>query len=130
MDDIPGKRFEKGEVIFSEGDEPDALYMILSGKVDISQGEGGLQKSLTLLQKGSVFGEMALINHAPRSATATAETEVECLVVSIAEFYRLMEATHPILQKTMQVLSGRLRSTTQLVAEAEAEEAYLAQFEE
>lgn len=65
--------FAENDVVFREGDSGDVLYLVGKGSVRISKvGRGGQQETLGLIGGGSFFGEMALLDHEPRSATATA----------------------------------------------------------
>ena len=67
------RRFRRGEVIFHAGDPGDALFVIVSGEVKIAvPSESGEEAILTTLREGDVFGELALLDGAPRSATAAA----------------------------------------------------------
>lgn len=69
------ERFASGEVIFREGDPGDKLYIVLEGKVRISKSiPGAGEEALAFLERGSYFGEMALIDQLPRSADARAHT--------------------------------------------------------
>lgn len=69
------ERFTAGEVIFHEGDPGDKLYVVLEGKVRISKSiPGAGEEALAFLERGSYFGEMALIDQLPRSADARAHT--------------------------------------------------------
>lgn len=69
------ERFGAGEVIFHEGDPGDKLYIVLEGKVRISKSiPGAGEEALAFLERGSYFGEMALIDQLPRSADARAHT--------------------------------------------------------
>lgn len=111
MGPIPITTFKAGEVIFCEGDAPDAVYAIVSGKVCISK-EGRL---LATLGRDDVFGDMALIDNAPRSATAVATEETECYMIDVAHFTRLMSDVDPVLQGMFRILVGRLRMMTQIV---------------
>jgi CRP-like cAMP-binding protein len=66
-------RYEAGEVIFREGDEGDAMFVVVSGRVRISRSIPGVgEEALTILPRGAFFGEMALIDRLPRSADARA----------------------------------------------------------
>jgi len=66
-------RYEAGEVIFREGDEGDAMFVVVSGRVRISRTIPGVgEEALTILPRGAFFGEMALIDKLPRSADARA----------------------------------------------------------
>ncbi|MEW6570394.1 MAG: cyclic nucleotide-binding domain-containing protein [Nitrospirota bacterium] len=71
--------FDRGETIFSQGEPGDTMFLIQSGAVEISQFRNGQKTVLALLEYGDFFGEMALIDKHPRSATATAITRC-CLL--------------------------------------------------
>lgn len=77
------RRFEAGACIFCDGDPGDTMYFILSGEVEVSVAtDSGRRLRLTTLGPGSVFGELALLNHSPRSADVGALVETDCLAVS------------------------------------------------
>lgn len=72
-DEIFGSLYEKGTIIFHQNDPGDAMYIIQSGAVEISHtDENGRKRVLALLEKGDFFGEIALFQDVPRSATVTA----------------------------------------------------------
>ena len=75
------EHFQQGQVIFREGDKSQEAYFILSGQVEITLNTSHGVQSLAKLGAGEIFGEMAVLNDAPRSATATAKTD--CVVVSL-----------------------------------------------
>jgi len=76
------RRFRRGEVIFHVGDPGDALFIIVSGEIKIwLPSEAGEEAILVRLQPGDVFGELALLDGAPRSATATALSAAETVVL-------------------------------------------------
>ncbi len=107
---LPIKTFKAGEVIFNEGDEPGAVYIIASGSVEISKGG----RRLAALERDSIFGDMALIDHGPRSATARATQDTECYVIEMDQFDRLMNEVDPVLQAIFKILVGRLRHMTEM----------------
>lgn len=77
------KRYHPGDVIFREGDEGDALYVVLEGRVRISKFiPGAGEEALAFLERGAYFGEMALIDNKPRSADARAH-DAETVVLRI-----------------------------------------------
>ena len=91
-EDLFGISCNKGEIIFSQGDQGDTMYIIQSGTVEISQDKNGKKVVLALLEKGDFFGEMALIDKHLRSATATAISHSRLLAftrTSIMERIRL-----------------------------------------
>jgi CRP/FNR family transcriptional regulator, cyclic AMP receptor protein len=96
-----------GEVIFKEGDAADQLFVIKSGEVGIQSGN----RTLAELSANHIFGEMALIDDAPRSATAVARTDVELVPISEKQFLFLVSQTPFFALKVMRVLARRLRAT-------------------
>ena len=99
--------FKAGSVIFRKGDEARDLFVIKSGQVRIQIGN----RTATELGPDSIFGEMALIDDEPRSATATAVTDVELVPVSEKQFLFLVSQTPYFALKVMRVLAQRLRAT-------------------
>jgi CRP-like cAMP-binding protein len=102
-------RFVKaGGIIFREGDAATELFVIKSGQVRIQLGN----RTLTELGPDSIFGEMALIDNEPRSATAIAITDVEIVPIGERQFLFLVGQTPYFALKVMRVLAQRLRATT------------------
>ena len=82
-----GISFKTGETVFNEGDPGDAMYMVYDGTLDVSSGAGVEFSHLASLGPGEIFGEMALVDAKPRSATVIAA--VDSVVIPItAEFLR------------------------------------------
>ena len=104
---IEARSFKAGSVIFREGDAANELFVIKSGQVRIQIGN----RTVTELGQESIFGEMALIDKEPRSATATAITDVELVPVSEKQFLFLVSQTPYFALKVMRVLAQRLRVT-------------------
>jgi ATP/ADP translocase len=94
-----------GSVVFREGDAGDALYLVLSGSVRIVK-EG---VEINTLRKGACFGEMAVLDGAPRSADATVSDEAVLLRISSEEFYEALAEDPRLMQNVIAVLTGRLR---------------------
>lgn len=101
------------ESIITEGEEGDALYIILNGQVKVHKGE----TEIVRLKNGDHFGEMALVDRAPRSASVTAVESTRLLSVSRADFFQIIRESQPLAVKLLwsflQVLSARLRSTNE-----------------
>lgn len=91
-----------GEVLFRAGDPADALYVIKRGAVDIISAAG---ETLTQLQSGAFFGEMALLDHAPRNATAQAADYCELFVLSRGEFDRILDG-HPDFAEHIRTIAA------------------------
>jgi CRP/FNR family transcriptional regulator, cyclic AMP receptor protein len=106
-DGIATRVVKEGSFIFQEGDKADGLYIVKSGKVGIRLGN----RTLAELTTNSIFGEMALIDDAPRSATAVAVTDVELVAISEKQFLFLVSQTPFFALKVMRVLARRLRAT-------------------
>jgi CRP-like cAMP-binding protein len=104
---IETKLIKAGGVVFREGDEAHELFVIKSGQVRIQLGN----RTLAELSANDVFGEMALIDSEPRSATALAVTDVELVAVSEKQFLFLVGQTPYFALKVMRVLAQRLRAT-------------------
>jgi CRP-like cAMP-binding protein len=108
---VPVRAFNQGEIIFREGDPATELYVIKSGRVDISTGN----RLLATLGDHGIFGEMALIDKTPRSATVTAATDVELVPVNEKQFLFLVSQTPFFALKVMRVLAGRLRAANKAI---------------
>ena len=104
--ETPIRSVRAGEVIFTEGDPAQELYVIQTGHVEIRKG-GRLLDTLT---EKTIFGEMALIDHAPRAATAVAATDVDLVPVGEKQFLFLVSQTPYFALNVMRVLARRLRS--------------------
>jgi CRP/FNR family transcriptional regulator, cyclic AMP receptor protein len=108
-DGIATRSAKAGEVIFRAGDVADQLFVIKSGEVSIQLGN----RTLAELPANSIFGEMALIDASPRSATAVAKTDVELVPVSEKQFLFLVSQTPFFALKVMRTLARRLRATNE-----------------
>jgi CRP/FNR family cyclic AMP-dependent transcriptional regulator len=103
---VPVREFKAGEVIFKQGDAARELFVIQSGEVEIRLGNRVLE---TLPQYG-IFGEMALIDAAPRSATAVAATDVKVVPIGEKQFLFLIGNTPHFALNVMRTMAARLRS--------------------
>jgi CRP/FNR family transcriptional regulator, cyclic AMP receptor protein len=112
------RRFRKGEVIFHVGDPGDALFVLVSGDVKISlPSEIGEEAILATLQSGDVFGELALLDGAPRSASATALTATETVVLPRDRFLALIATEAGVRDALLASIAGELRRSTTNVEE-------------
>jgi CRP-like cAMP-binding protein len=112
------RRFRRGEVIFHVGDPGDALFILVSGEVKISlPSDNGDEAIIATLRAGDVFGELALLDGAPRSATATAMVATECAVLP-RDAFRVLIAQEPAVRDALLAsLAGELRRLTRHVEE-------------
>ncbi len=94
-----------GGAVFSEADEVDAMYVVLEGTVEIRLGD----RTLETIEPGGFFGEMALIDPSPRSATAVAQTRCRLAAVDEKRFLYMVQQTPFFAIEVMRTLVGRLR---------------------
>ncbi|MSP92018.1 MAG: cyclic nucleotide-binding domain-containing protein [Myxococcales bacterium] len=108
-DIVQDRTFEPGDLIFQEGDPGDHLYVIEEGEVDVLK--GGVR--VATLGMNECFGEMALLDSSPRSASVRARRTARVLVISRDDFQDLLDM-HPALARgVIRVLTQRLRAQTQ-----------------
>ncbi len=107
----PSRSYKAGEVIFREGDPAKELFIVKTGKVDIQLGN----RLLDTLPELSIFGEMALIDPAPRSATAVASTDAILVPVDEKQFLFLVSRTPHFALNVMRVLTRRLRTSNTVI---------------
>jgi CRP-like cAMP-binding protein len=106
-------RYSKGEIIFHEGDLGNEMYVIQSGRVRIFKNIGGMEQTLAVLEKGDFFGEMAVLEGVPRTASAEVEEDCELIRINSANFVAMIRANPEIALRIMRKLSIRLRETTE-----------------
>ena len=112
------RRFRRGEVIFHLGDPGDALFVIVTGDVKISlPSETGDEAILATLSAGDVFGELALLDGAPRSASATALSATETVVLPRDRFRELIATEAGVRDALLASIAGELRRLTTHVEE-------------
>ena len=112
------RRFKRGEVIFHIGDPGDALFVIVSGQVKISlPSDTGEEAILATLGPGDVFGELALLDGAPRSASATAMGPTETVVLPRDRFRELIATEAGVRDALLASIAGELRRLTTHVEE-------------
>jgi ATP/ADP translocase len=97
--------YSDGQEIFAKGDIGDSMYIIYTGQVGIYDGK----KQLALFDKGEIFGELALLDTEPRSATTIAETDALVFRIDQEDFFELMEERDEILRNVLRILCQRIR---------------------
>jgi signal transduction histidine kinase len=107
-----------GELVFREGENGDALYVIWSGKVAIVKGSLHAPTVLGYRGPGEAIGEMALLEDQPRMASAVALSSLRLLKISRESFRRLLDVAPAIGVRIMTLLSSRLRASDTVRAEA------------
>jgi CRP/FNR family transcriptional regulator, cyclic AMP receptor protein len=102
---FPQANIPAGEVLFTSGDAGDYMYLVRSGEIEIER-DG---KVIETLSAGGIFGEMALIDGSPRSATARAKTDAEVAPINEKSFLFLVHETPFFAIAVMRTLAERLR---------------------
>ena len=102
------RSFQPGEMIFSEYEPGDSFYLIQSGRVRITKIVGDLEKNIDILQPPEIFGEMAILEGAPRSATAIAVDLVKVLEFNRANFELLMMGNPQIALRLLKLFAKRI----------------------
>lgn len=111
--------YAKGNIVFNQGDEPDALYGVIGGRVRISaSGKSGQEVFLSLMEPGDTFGEIAIMDGLPRTASATAVELTTLLVIRRDDFLDLLNNEPVVLHHVLRLLCQRLRWTSELVEES------------
>src|SRR5438067_2777821 len=106
------KRFRKGSVIFEQGDEGDALYIVESGRAKVAiKDEEGREKILSVFGEGDYFGEMALLSDQPRSATVTVVGDADMLRLPKEAFERFLASNLNVMRQFVNLMSKRLAET-------------------
>jgi len=107
----PAQSFKAGEIIFREGDPAQEMYVVQKGTVEIRLGN----RLLDTVRERSIFGEMALIDRSPRSATAVAVGDVTLVPVGEKQFLFLVSRTPHFALNVMRVMAQRLRTTNSAI---------------
>jgi len=115
---LRSRRFRRGEVLFHEGDPGDALFVVASGAVKVVvPSEDGEEAILATLRRGDFLGELALLDGAPRSASAVALEATETLTLPRDQFRALIAGEPAIRDALLASVAGELRRLTTHVAE-------------
>jgi CRP/FNR family cyclic AMP-dependent transcriptional regulator len=109
-----------GAIIFGEGEQGGEMYVVVAGKVRISKRVPGIgEEALGILEPGSHFGEMAMVDDSPRSADAIAHTACALAVIRREDLDQLMfvdkDLAYDVLWTFVRTLSARLRETNEKI---------------
>lgn len=106
------RSFEKGYVFFRQGDAGSSAYLIQSGSVVINRAEkDGEPEALAHLGPGRIFGELALLGGTPRAATAVAEQNTICEIISRENFAQVVMNLPPVLRAIIRIYVQQLTQT-------------------
>jgi len=108
-------RFKKGTVLFHEGDEGEDMYIIQNGRVAIKKRVPHGETTLAMLEKGDFFGEMAILERMPRSASAEVVEDSDLIVIQSELFGDMIKSNPEIAVRMLRKYSLRLRETTKQI---------------
>lgn len=115
------KHYEAGDLVFSEGDPGNALFVVLEGSVAITRASSREEKTLHVMDAGSSFGELALIDDLPRSASARVVQASRLLILYRSNFDALVAGDRAIamavMRNLLRTLAAYVRRTNAILAE-------------
>jgi CRP/FNR family transcriptional regulator, cyclic AMP receptor protein len=113
------RSYRNGASVFSQGDPGDALYGVASGRIRISaSGPDGREIFLNIMEPGDSFGEIALLDGAPRTASATASAPSELFIIKREPFLLLLQRDAKVTYQLLQLLCQRIRWTSGLAEDS------------
>lgn len=110
-----GKTVPAGTVLFKDGDVGTQMFVIQSGKVKISKKVGDVEKTLAILPAGEFFGEMAILNNEPRTASAEVVEDSQLLVIDPKTFEAMIKGNTEIAVRMIKKLSQRLKQADEQI---------------
>ncbi len=112
------RRLLKGDVLFAEGDSGDRLYVVTEGKIKLGHASSdGRESLLAVMGEGEMFGELSLFDPGPRTATATALTDVTVLGLGHTALRPWLTGRPEVAESLLQALAQRLRRTNDAMAD-------------
>ncbi|MEY4630574.1 MAG: hypothetical protein RIQ81_694 [Pseudomonadota bacterium] len=114
------KMFKPGDTVFKAGDQPDGMYIVRKGELQVVLERDGKQVVLATINEGGIVGEMALFDKQTRSATVKASKPSEVTQITMADFEGLLKQIPKWFVTLMGALSNRLRQTNERLQKAEA----------
>lgn len=112
-----GRVYLNGETICKEGEKGDVMFVIQSGKVKITKHSHSGEITLATLESGNMFGEMALFDKLPRSATAVALGEARVLSIDKKKLFTTISHDPTLVFKILETMSQRIRRLNENIAE-------------
>lgn len=104
------RHYAANEIVFHRGDPAGHLYLLVAGTVKVSlPDEQGREAGLGLLRGGEIFGQLALFDDSPRSATIVAITDTECFLLSREDFLAVLEKSPSAMRQMLRMLARDIR---------------------
>ncbi|MGB9378877.1 MAG: Crp/Fnr family transcriptional regulator [Mycobacteriales bacterium] len=108
----------RGDVVFSEGEEGDSLYIVMSGKVKLARhAPDGRENMLAIMGPSDMFGELSIFDPGPRTATAIAVTDARLARLSASALHPWTSERPKIAEQLLRVLARRLRRTNDALSD-------------
>lgn len=114
-----GTVYRDGEIVVSQGEESDCMYVVQAGQVEVVQAYNGVEHRLAVLEAGAFFGEMSVFEKEVRSATVRALGEARVLKVDKKMLMRRIKEDPLLAVNVIKTLSARLRDANVRLAQAE-----------
>lgn len=108
-----GKEYADGDVICRQGEPGDRMYVIQSGRATVLRDESGIEVVVGELAVGDIFGEMAIVERRPRSATVRANGAARVLTLDKRAFLRQVHADPSLAYRILEGMSHRIRKLTE-----------------
>jgi CRP/FNR family transcriptional regulator, cyclic AMP receptor protein len=124
------RALEEGEEIFDKGDPGDAMYLIDEGAIEISLGSGKQRVVLASLFQGQYFGELSLLDGAPRSASARAAKPTKLLALDRDDFVEFVRSKPDAALTIMSEIAERMRATNELMTQTVTRNVFMEEEEE
>lgn len=112
VDRFSREDFPAGVLVFQAGDPGDCAYVIEDGCVEVLRGEGAAAQRVAMLAQGAMFGEVALLDHQPRTATIRTLVPTRLVRIERDHVQSLLDRADPVVQFLMQVLLARFRHSS------------------
>ncbi|MGK5089225.1 Crp/Fnr family transcriptional regulator [Bdellovibrionota bacterium FG-2] len=115
------RKYRAGEYLFHEGDQSKSLFIIKKGSIGIHKRKAGGYVELGKVHQNEVLGELTFFDRQPRSASAVALTDVECMELTFASLEKIYAGIPAYMKTIMAALAERLRKTNELVKRLQRE---------
>lgn len=117
MDTFTRERFDGRKIVFQSGDPGTSAYVIEEGCVEVLVGAGKSQRRVTVLAQGAMFGEIALLDYQPRTATVRTLVPTSLIRIDRSHIEELLIRTDPVVQYLLRLLLARFRSSNGVASE-------------
>jgi EAL domain-containing protein (putative c-di-GMP-specific phosphodiesterase class I) len=107
--ELQSRNVKAGEMVFAVGDVADFAYVVESGEIEIRTRSNGVVRCVAIVGPGDLLGEMAMVDDAPRSASAVARIDTRLILIERSQIASRMETADPVLRLLLNVALSRLR---------------------